>query len=161
MGKPYIVRRAQSGDLEELSRLWQERIAVYHKHDPRLGAHSTRLADWRSAIHTWMKRDEAAVHVADRDGQLIGYIVGWVWLQPPLFEPHKLGLVTELSVDGHCKQGGVGTQLLTSLRGWFKAQHVHHVEVRVARQQAIEQAFWRSVGAQPYLEHFYLPLDEN
>jgi GNAT superfamily N-acetyltransferase len=152
----FIIREAVASDIEELLRLRQERMEVYLKAEKRL---QTDENAWREAVLTWLAHPQAQVKVADRDGQLIGYMVAWLWGNPPTVTPAQVGLVSEMSVDGHCKQGGVGTALFAAMRDWFKGQGLSAIEVRVPHQQPIEQAFWRAMGASTYLDHFYYRLD--
>jgi hypothetical protein len=64
-----------------------------------------------------------------------------------------------MSVDGHCKQGGVGTSMLAELKTWFKQHNLKTIEVRVPFMQPIEQAFWRASGATDYYDHLWYKLD--
>ncbi|HLA44486.1 MAG TPA: GNAT family N-acetyltransferase [Aggregatilineales bacterium] len=152
----FSVREAITKDIEELLRLWQERTDIYLQSERR---QRIKQETWREAVLNWIQHDDAVVLVADRDGQLIGYIVGWVWHNPPLIEPAHYGLVSEMSVDGHCKQGGVGTAMLDHLKTWFRERELGYFEVRVPVRQPIEQAFWRAVGAKDFYDHLYYRLD--
>ena len=152
----FSVREAVSEDLNELLRLWQERTEVYLQSERRA---QVERDIWQAAVLNWIQREDAAVMVAERDDQLIGYIIGWRWQNPPLIEPAFYGLVSEMSVDGHCKQGGVGSAMLEALKDWFKAQNLAYFEVRVPVRQPIEQAFWRAVGAKDFYDHLYYRLD--
>lgn len=151
----FSVRQANANDIEELLRLWKERSEVYLK-DPRI---KQNAETWREAVADWMSREDVRVLVADRDGQLIGYVIGWVQANLPKLTPSHYGLIQELSVDGHCKQGGVGTALVAELKSWFKSKDLKHIEVRVPHLQAIEQAFWRASGASDYYDHMWYRLD--
>lgn len=151
----FSVRQANGNDLDELLRLWKERSEVYIK-DPRI---KLSADTWRGAVLGWLLREDVRVLVADREGQLIGYIIGWVRQNLPGITPTHYGLVSELSVDGHCKQGGVGTALLAALKTWFKCQNLAYIEVRVPHLQAIEQAFWRASGASDYYDHMWYRLE--
>lgn len=153
----FQVRNATLDDLAELKRLRQERMDVYLKAEGRLVAAEET---WFSAIQASLEDERATLQVADREGQLIGYMLAWVWQNPPMLSPEKMGLVTEMSVDGHCKQGGVGTAMLASVVEWFKSQELSHFEIRVPRQHPIEQAFWRAMGAEIFVDHFYYRLGE-
>jgi GNAT superfamily N-acetyltransferase len=155
----FTVRRALAKDIDGLLRLCEERREVYLKAERRLPAFAESKSAWRESVLGWMTRDDAAVLVAARDDGLIGYIIGWVWPNPPATEPEKFGLVSEMSVDGHCKQGGVGTAMFAGLKDWFRENDLSVVEVRVSRVQPIEQAFWRSLGAQPFVDHFYYRIE--
>lgn len=151
----FTVRPANTSDIEELLRLWKERSEVYLK-DPRI---KMTAETWCQAVLTWLPREDVRVLVADRDGQLIGYIVGWTRENFPGLTPAHYGLVSEMSVDGHCKQGGVGTALLAELKNWFKSKNLTNVEIRVPHLQAIEQAFWRASGASDYYDHLWYRLE--
>jgi len=153
----FTIRRATPPDLDALFRLWQERADYYLRFESRLPKSDQSGTVWREAMAGCLGRDDARVLVADRAGELIGYMVGWVWNQPPFFE--QLGMISEMSVDGHCKQGGVGSALLADLQTWFKERSVIAVEIRVPQQHPIEQAFWRAVGAQPFIDHLYLKME--
>jgi ribosomal protein S18 acetylase RimI-like enzyme len=152
---PFTVRKANPQDTEELLRLWRERTDVYLKQQ----GSTTAAEQWREAVLCWLDRDDAAVLVADREGQLIGYMVGWVRENLPFTQPAQFGLISEMSVDGHCKQGGVGTALLDAMKAWFKAKDLHHIEVRVPYLQPIEQAFWRALGARDSYDLLTVKLD--
>lgn len=151
----FIVRDAVATDIEELTRLRTERMEVYLKAEKRL---QTDLLEWRTAMLSWLTHPQAKVQVVDREGQIIGYMVGWLWDTPPMVSPSRVGIITEMTVDGHCKQGGVGSAMLKSLSAWFKTQGLTSIEVRVPRLQPIEQAFWQAVGAKSYVDHFYYQL---
>jgi GNAT superfamily N-acetyltransferase len=148
----FVIRKASGQDLAELRRLWQERKEVYLKNaDPSVLGLATADA-WQNTISAWLTRSDVTVLVADREGQLIGYMIGWVRENLPLLTPAHYGLISEMSVDGHCKQGGVGTALFQAMQAWFKTHHLDYVEVRVPRLQPIEQAFWRALGAEQHLD---------
>lgn len=147
------VRHARPQDMDELLRLYEERMDVYLRYEPRLPSFADSHESWRESVLTWLDQDQVAVLVVERDTQLIGYMLAWVWQNPPFSHPPQVGIITEMSVDGHCKQGGVGKALLNAASEWFRAQGIDRIEVRVPRQQAIEQAFWRAVGAKLYFDH--------
>lgn len=154
----FTVRTATTEDMPELLRLREERNAVYIQ-DRRLQANLLDDDTWTSMVTHWLTLDENAFLVADRSPQLIGYIIGWQQDNLPMLSPQRYGLVSEMTVDGHCKQGGVGTALFAGLRDWFRERGLTHIEVRVPHLQPIEQAFWRASGARDYLDHLWMRLD--
>jgi len=52
-------------------------------------------------------------------------------------------------VDLHTKQsqGGLGKQLFEVAVNWFEQNNIEKIKVAVSRHSAVEQAFWRGVGA--------------
>lgn len=157
----FNVREATPTDLDELLRLYEERMDVYLKFERRTPSFAESRTAWQAAITDWLEREDMAVMVAVRGDGLIGYMVGWRPTDTPLSVSQKLGLVTEMSVDGHCKQGGVGSAMFKALGDWFRKQGIDAVEVRLLRQNPIEQAFWRSIGGQPFIDQLSVRLDEG
>jgi len=155
----FQVRKAIPQDANELQRLWQERKDVYLKQAVSAQFPIKSAEEWQAVMLNWLTREDAQVLVADRDGQLIGYMVGWIRENLPLLHPERYGLVSEMSVDGHCKQGGVGTAMLDGMKQWFKSHQLEYVQVLVPRVQPSEQAFWRSVGARQYVDYLWVGLE--
>ncbi|MFP4321527.1 MAG: N-acetyltransferase family protein [Anaerolineales bacterium] len=154
----FDVRDATETDLPELLRLRAERQDEYLAHEPRMPSHAKSADTWGAALAEWLAREDCRVVVAARGEGLIGYMIGWAWQQPPFVGDGPLGLISEMSVDGHCKQGGVGRALFSALADWFRAQGITAIEARAPHRHPIEQAFWRASGAEGFVSHFYVAL---
>ena len=152
----FNIRQAREEDMVELLRLRHERNAVYLKDN---GYSEAAEESWKNVMMVWLKDGHARILVAEDGDHLLGYMIGWVRENLPQLPPEKVGMIVEMTVDGHNKQGGVGTALLDEMKTWFKAQHITEIEVRVPRFQAIEQAFWRSVGGREQINLFAYRLD--
>jgi ribosomal protein S18 acetylase RimI-like enzyme len=80
----------------------------------------------------------------DRDGQVIGFIIGevraWEFGSPPC------GWVFALGVDPANREGGIGSQLFAALIARMKASGVSTVRTMLARDDALNMAFFRSQG---------------
>lgn len=145
------VRPAGLADVEKLAALWQEHMHDLAKLDRRFRIQDTAANHYQQELVGWLGREDARILVAERAGQVIGFVVGWRVQRPPLQDPENIGLISDLCVDGHARQGGVGAALLDGLRGWFKEHHIDVIEAYVPQSHPIAQAFWRALGATDYL----------
>lgn len=145
------VRPAVVADVEKLTVIWHEHMHDLAQLDRRFRITEEAPTHYRNDLQAWLGREDARILVAERDGRLIGFVVGWQVKRPPVQIPETIGLISDLCVDGHARQGGVGSALLDGLRGWFKEHQIEVVEAHVPQSHPIAQAFWRALGATDYL----------
>lgn len=144
------VRVALATDIPALADLWLEKMIL--QADPRATPSPER---WSDAAIGWLDDERCVVLAAERDGQLVGCIVGWI--QPlPGYPSDQLGMITELAIDAHRYQQGVGRALVDALRAWFDERGVTAMAVLSSRRLAVDQAFWRSVGAVDWMELLWI-----
>lgn len=137
-----IIRPATLNDTAALMFLRQERLVLLQQSDARLTAPVESLPEM-------LADPQCRVLVGERDHQVVGYTVGYVRQSPIGVLPAATGLISELTLDAHKYHGGLGRQLYAELRAWLLEQQIQHILVRVPRYHAVEQAFWRSLGAEP------------
>jgi GNAT superfamily N-acetyltransferase len=128
------IRPAQAADIPQMTMLWYEKMILQQQSDRRLKL----LPDARARCR---------MIVALREGEIVGYIIGWIQASAPGLAPERIGVVTDIAVGAHSYQGGLGRLLLESLRNWFCEQEIKHLMAHVPRRQPVEQAFWRAMGA--------------
>ncbi len=112
-------------------------------------------AAWMASAETRLNDPEYALFAAEDDGALVGYVAGNIYPLPGL-SPAQFGLIGEIALDAHGYHGGVGRALVEALRAWFKTQGVEQVAVWTPRNDAVGQAFWRSLGAGEWVEILWL-----
>lgn len=93
---------------------------------------------FQARIHT---ADDAVLVALPQDDSVAGYICGLLL--------DGVGVVDDIALDAHTYHAGMGRALWEALRVWFDARDVNGIRARVARYSAVEQAFWRSLGAHP------------
>jgi L-amino acid N-acyltransferase YncA len=150
------IRRAASGDISRLAELWHEKRTLLQQSDHRFGSLPGDSAAWAESAGEWLARDDCAVFVGERDDQIAGYVVGWLQTGPPSLLTQHLGIITELVIDTHTYQGGLGTLLLRSIQDWFKQSGVHNVVAYAPHYHAVEQAFWRALGADQWIDFMWI-----
>ncbi len=151
------IRAATRTDLPALALLWHEKT-ILQSLTPA-GKHIQPAPDaraaWIASTETRLDDSQFALFAADNDGALIGYVAGNIFPLPGLF-PAQIGLISEIALDAHGYHGGVGRALVEALRAWFKTQGAEQVAVWTPRNDAVGQAFWRSLGAGEWVELLWL-----
>lgn len=149
----FRIRAATVIDLPALASLWYEKSVL--QADRRLLIAPDALETWTRAATAWLDDPRCGIFVAEGDGGVIGYIVGWA--QPlPGMTPGSIGLITELALDAHGYHGGVGRALVDALKAWFAGQGIEQLAVWTPRFDAVGQAFWRSLGATEWVDVLWM-----
>ncbi len=150
------IRRAEQTDIPELSRLWLEKTTLQQQFDRRFLLAVEGRAAWERRLREWLADPACAVLVGAAGETLSGYIIGWVQDAPPGLVPARIGAVTDLALDAHRYQGGAGRALVKALRAWLSEQGIEHLVVYAPFRGAVEQAFWRSMGATEWVDVMWL-----
>jgi len=150
-------RRARSGDIPALVRLWREMWEFHASLDPRYQA--TPLAD--RVMAAWMgdhlRSERACIVVAEERG-LVGYVSGMILENPPILPWQFFGFISEISVSESCRRVGVGAGLVREMHDWFRSKRVPYVEVNVSAKNPGSRAFWRKHGYSDFLERLRTEL---
>jgi GNAT superfamily N-acetyltransferase len=152
------IRSAKPADIPEMARLWYEKMVLQQQFDRRFVVLPDGRMRWMAQVEQWLLDSECAIFVAERVGGLIGYIIVWIQTGPPGLAPEYIGVVTDLTIEAHGQQGGAGRLLLQPVREWLGTLGVSNVIAHVPRRQAVEQAFWRALGATEWLDALWLKL---
>lgn len=99
---------------------------------------------WRKAYSRYGTRPGRYFLVAERAGKVAGFIIGeeraWEFGSPPC------GWVFALGVDPQSREGGIGSKLFAALTARMKASGMTTVRTMLARDDALNMAFFRSQG---------------
>ncbi|MFW5771765.1 MAG: N-acetyltransferase family protein [Phototrophicaceae bacterium] len=140
------IRPANPTDPPHLADLWQERAVLLRQADARTARHLPAREEWLARLDERMAAATAAVFVIEETGQPpFGYIIAEIERQQPAGP--SLGIIREMALDAHSYHGGAGRALVAQARDWLAAQSVDRIVALVPRYHAVEQAFWRGLGA--------------
>ena len=152
------IRAAAPGDIPGMARLWQEKTVVQQQTDRRYRLAPDAEARWSQAVAAWLDDAHVAVFVAERQSELVGYVVVRSQASPPGLLPEQVGVVVDMAVGLHSNQNGLGRQLWDAARTWFTAQGLTRVLAQVPRHVPVEQAFWRAMGAVDAVDVLWMKL---
>ncbi len=152
------IRAAAPGDIPGMARLWQEKMVVQQQTDHRYRLAPDAVTRWSQAVAQWLEDAQAAVFVAERESELVGYLVARRQASPPGLLPEQVGMVADMAVGLHSDQNGLGRRLWEAARTWFAAQGLTRALAQVPRHVPVEQAFWRALGAVDAVDVLWMKL---
>lgn len=124
------IKLATDADLEMLQHIYAERVALLRQGDRRIRPDSVQ----------WLDRTDGSVWVGEVDSTLAGYVSVW-W-------PGAVWMIDHMGLDAHTYYPGLARALVNAVREAARAQNMHEILVRVPSYDPVEQAFWRSLGAE-------------
>jgi hypothetical protein len=145
------IRLAVSDDIPDLIELRHERALLQRK---RVTPDARDL--WSMELHHCLGDPESVIYVAVSDNQLIGYVMGRVQTSSVGLIPERSGVISELALDLHQYQGGIGRSLVNALRDWFRSCPVESIFLSVSQRLPVEQAFWRALGTEKWMEILWI-----
>jgi ribosomal protein S18 acetylase RimI-like enzyme len=152
------IRHARYGDLAALSKIWMELMQMHQTNDARFTLASEPLARWRSLAEDMLSRQDGFVLAAERDASLVGFCLGWVAYNPPIYELREVGFISELAVAKSAQRRGVGTALVDAAAAWFRDRGLEEFQLSTAVWNEPARAFWRRLGGEELLVRYRFAL---
>jgi len=153
-----VIRKATRRDLDAIVALAQELMDFHKALDPFF----TRSADFDALFGRFALRNirskAACVLVATVDERIVGYCQGMVDRHPPSITEPEYGLIIDFCVTAKYRRTGVGEQMFTAMREWFRDKGVRRIEVRHSTFNETAAKFWPKMGFTPYLRTLFLDL---
>ncbi|MEL6404014.1 MAG: GNAT family N-acetyltransferase [Chloroflexota bacterium] len=157
-----IVRPAKREDADAISELWFALVS-YHRNLSNLMPipADDGKARYASRIRWSVDDDHVQTFVAEKDGELIGYVYGTVVdLLPEMFKDEKSGIVGDIFVADAHRSNGVGTALMEVMKDWFRLRGVSHYEWYVAARNEAGIRFWeKTMGGQKVMIRMRADVD--
>ena len=157
--QPVNIRPATVNDIPAMADLWQSKIVLQQQFDSRFVLAVDGVEKWSAAAARWLLETNCVIYVAEQDDKLLGYIIGAIQNTPPGLTPDSIGAITDLTLDVHNPQSsGLGRALLDMVQAWFIKRGIQHIVAQVPRRSAVEQAFWRGLGATEWIDWMWAKL---
>lgn len=158
-----MIRAAHADDLSPLYAMWVEKMILWEQSNLHIRLLPDSRAAWLDAYRAFLNDPQRSVWVAhsDENGELIGYIAGRLMDNSPGLAPRLVGMIDALVMDAHGYHRGVGRALFTALSDWFRTMSVSEAGIAVGRTVAVEQAFWRSLGAKDEMDILWINLSSD
>lgn len=153
------IRSTIPDDINVLSEYWYDNVVLLQQTNPHIRLLPNAQARWRKSVENCLEQDTVIMLTASYD-DIVGCAIGRVILNKAGFAPEKIGVVEHLVVDLHTPQNqtGVGTALWNALKIAFANHNIDVVRVDIATHAAVQQAFWRGIGAKKRYDSFWINL---
>lgn len=154
----FTIRTAQQRDLEAIGDLWVELMRYHARLDPRFTVPPQGRTGYIRHLYGALRDHNFRVLVAEDHKEMLGYVLGYIGQNPPMFPQARYGFIADLYVTQALRRNGVGTGLARAICQWFRAQGMRNIQLNVAHLNAASQAFWRKIGCEDYMDHMWLAL---
>ncbi len=143
-----LIRRAQEADLPALGRLGALLLRAHHGFDPlRFMAPGTNPEDgYERFLGTQLAEPDAAIFVAERGGEIVGYL--YAALEPRSWKDLRdaAGFVHDVVVEERGRRMGTATALLDAAVGWMRSRGAPRVVLMSAEQNELAQRLFTRLG---------------
>ncbi len=153
------IRPAEGQDVAEFRPLWRELAQSEAAIDGRASLEHQAEEVFRRTVPLWMERDDAQVLVAEANGRVLGYAIGLIHENVPVFSLARYGQLSDIYVGKPWRAKGIAIGLYGTLENWFRTRAVSVVQTNVLHGDAATQRFFRSLGFEDYMLHLWLDLE--
>lgn len=148
MNEPSI-RRARKEDARQVGALWLRLLVEQAALEARFGVADDALERWTNDFPHLVDDEQYRVFVAERDGDLVGFITACLWTPPPIYAGPPEVYMNELYVVPEMRRQGGGRRLVEAVKAWAEALPAERLRLSVLTANAEGRAFWERLHAQP------------
>jgi ribosomal protein S18 acetylase RimI-like enzyme len=156
-----VVRRAVRSDLPALGRLGALLVEAHHAFDGRrfLAATERTRAGYASFLATKLDDPDAAILVAARDGDVVGYAFAAVEGYDYMSLRAPAGVLHDLVVDPGSRGRGSGRALADAALAYLRSRGAPRVVLSTASRNEAAQRLFTSMGFRPTMVEMTRELD--
>lgn len=152
------VRQAIPDDVEGIVPLWQEMTDFNAALDPRMGITPEGAEHFRQFLLLRLEDDNSCVLIAEVEGRIVGYTIGRVVSNPPVFSLSEYAYISDMCVTEGWRRRGIGRRLYQALCEWFRAKGLSVIQLSTLHHNPVSQAFWRAMGFSDYLDRLWCEI---
>lgn len=153
MEASFHVRSATFDDLDAILRLWQAMMREHEAGDSRIQLAGGAVAAYQSYVGYHLANSDSLVLAAEStadDRRVIGFTLGTVTRNLPMFLPPRYGYLSDIAVDAAWRRHGVGRALVERLTRWLNGRDAQAIQLQYYQFNAAGAAFWEAMGFKPY-----------
>lgn len=144
----FRVRRAAPGDLDALGTLGALLMRLHHGFDRQrfMDPGDRPESGYERFLHGQLDVDDAAIFVAERDGEVLGYVLAGVEPQSWKELRERAGYIHDIIVAGDGRRSGIATALMDAAIEWLRGCGVPRVVLWTAVRNEGAQALFVRLG---------------
>jgi GNAT superfamily N-acetyltransferase len=151
------VRAGGEADFARLEPLWRGLYQHQQEHGLTTALPADAYQKWVGWIKPVLGRF-GCLFVAERDGEIVGFLAGRTRTLAPQFGGLPVGYVSDVYVTDAVRGGGVGKRLVDAALDWFGAQGIMRAELNVVAGNAAGQRFYERHGWREDLRQLYVEI---
>jgi ribosomal protein S18 acetylase RimI-like enzyme len=144
----FTIRRATDNDAPTLGHLGALLLRAHHQFDGQRFMAPARNpeAGYGSFLRSQLREEDVAVFVAERDGEVIGYV--YAGLEPRSWKELReaCGFIHDVAVLESDRRGGVATALIDAAIEWLRARGAPRVVLWSAERNEAAQRLFERLG---------------
>ena len=144
----FVIRRAGQADAPALGRLGALLLRAHHAFDPQrfMAPGKDPESGYGWFLGSQMADDDVAVFVAEREGEVIGYV--YAGLEPRSWKELReaCGFIHDIAVEDTGRRGGVATALMDAAIEWLRSRGAPRVVLGTAERNAGAQRLFEKLG---------------
>ena len=152
MKNNFMIREGRIKDAESTLPVWDQ-LMEYHR---KISAFDFEMVD--DARDMWVQYFKRSVRsrirkaiVAERDGEIVGFLLGEIQKRPPVFVTTRQAYVNSISVLDRYRRQGVGTMMLNSFAEWAKERAMPYIMLSVAVENIDARHLYEKHGFYPMM----------
>lgn len=148
------IRPARHADIGQLTDVWLQLMDMHQAQDMAFTLADDGLVQWQQMAYDMLDREDTFVFVAQSGAELVGFCLGWIARNPPIYAVSDVGFISEIAVAKTHQGRGMGKALVAAARRWFSRRHLLEFQLSTAVWNQNAQEFWQSVGGAPLLVRY-------
>ena len=165
MSNELDIRHATVSDILKIISLWKELFQFHESMDRGFEVipdAEEKFIPFLKSVIELQEEKKAVVLVAQSpfDKQLIGYVLGMIGKNTPIFTIQDYGYITDMCVTRDSRQQGVGRKLVEEVKNWFYTQGINRIQLHAASANPVSLAFWKKMGFTTYMEKMSCDLQK-
>ncbi len=143
-----LIRRATRDDLPHIGRLGALLVAAHHEFDSKRFLAATRRTKdaYASFLGTQLAQSDAAIFVAEENGDVIGYAYCAVESYDYMSLRGPAGVLHDIIVEPQRRRQGAGRALLEAVMAFLEARGLSQIVLSTAERNETAQRLFASVG---------------
>ena len=157
----FFIREANQGDYEALCAIFAEADAMHREALPHIFREAAGPARSKDFVFEILADENAALFVAEHEGQIIGLVHVRVRETPdiPILVPRRYAVINDLVVKERFRRHGVGRALLERAERWALDKGATQVELVVWEFNKGAIAFYEELGYKTISRRMWKPLE--
>ncbi|MBV69748.1 MAG: hypothetical protein CMH52_00235 [Myxococcales bacterium] len=152
----FTIRAARLIDLDQVVVLWGQLMEHHRSLEPRLYDTETHSpATWRAWVRRKLDESDSVIRVVERDGTVVGYILGSIGQRAPVYVVRTVGMIFDLVVDSDHRGQGLGRALVDDLTHEFNRRGITDIQVNYDPNNQEASYFWQALGFKTLLHEAY------